>query len=101
MACRFWDNTRWVCFGGTGVRIVSDIKTKHVMTKQLRRLLVVGAYITGLTIGLLVHSYHILFILMSIPTGWVLWKGVKDEEKQDKEWNDLIDRIKKLSDDNR
>ena len=49
------------------------------------------AYLLGIIIGLLVKNYHTLFILMAIPTGYVLFRGAKNEDKWNKQMNKIIE----------
>ena len=54
------------------------------MRKQSFLLYTTMAYVLGIIIGLLINNLNVLFILVIIPTGYVLLRGAKNEDK----WNE-------------
>lgn len=64
------------------------------MRKQQTLLFTMLGYLSGIFIGILVHNNHVLFILMAIPTGYVLWRGVKQEEKFRKAMDEVIEKFR-------
>lgn len=63
------------------------------MKTQTYLLLIVAAYVVGIAVGLLLHL-KVIFLLVLIPTTYVFWKGHKAQQKMDKLFKDIEDKIK-------
>lgn len=63
------------------------------MKKQTYLLLILCAYIVGISIGLLCNTNSI-FLLILIPTTYVLWRGHLIQQRIDKTFNDIENELK-------